>query len=63
MADYFSSIQFREDYNNLLKSLLLLSKKMDQITLEIHQLRVAQTMNLNNAPDYRPTIFTDDDME
>lgn len=63
MADYFSSIQFREDYNNLLKSMLLLSKKMDQIALEIHQLRVAQTMNLNNAPDHRPTIFTDDDME
>lgn len=62
MADYFSSLQFREDYNNLLKSMLLLSKKMDQIALEIHQLRVAQTMNLGHAPDHRPSIFTDEDM-
>lgn len=62
MADYFSSVQFRDDFNNLLKSLLLMSKKMDQIALEIHQLRVAQTMNLGNAPDHRSTIFSDEDM-
>lgn len=59
MNDYFNSDQFREDYNNILKSILLLSKKMELVATEIRQLRIAQTTNLTNAPQL-PSIFLDD---
>lgn len=60
MNDYFNSDQFREDYNNILKSILLLSKKMESVATEIRQLRIAQTTNLTNAPQL-PSIFLDDE--
>lgn len=60
MNDYFNSDQFREDYNNILKSILLLSKKMESVATEIRQLRIAQTTKLTNAPQL-PSIFLDDE--
>jgi hypothetical protein len=60
MNNYFASEQYREDYNNVLKALLLLSKKIESLSTEIRQLRTAQTMNLTNAP-HMPVLFPDDE--
>lgn len=60
MTNYFDGEQYRQDYNNMLKAMLLLSKKIEQVSLEIRQLRVAQTTNLSNAP-HMPSIFLDGD--
>lgn len=59
MNDYFGSDQYREDYTNILKALLLMTKRIELISTEIRQLRIAQTTNLTNAP-HLPSIFPDD---
>lgn len=42
--NYFESKQYREDYTNILKALLLLTKKMEEITEE---LRLSRTQMLS----------------
>jgi len=32
MSEYFESQQFRQDFNNLLKSIILISKRLEQVT-------------------------------
>lgn len=60
MSDYFASEQYREDYINILKAMLLISKKIEALSIEVRQLRIAQTTNLTNAPQM-PKIFLDDE--
>lgn len=50
MADYFKSLQYREDYTNMLKAILLLTKKMESISEELRLLRMqnAQSNSQNN---------------
>lgn len=36
---YFESVGFQKDFNNLLKSLLLISKKLEELTQEVRLLR------------------------
>lgn len=46
---YFESKQYREDYTNILKSLLLLTKKMEEITEELRLFRTQLfTAHTNN---------------
>jgi hypothetical protein len=44
---YFESNGWRQDYNNLLKSLLLISKKLEDVTAELKALRGASEANTN----------------
>lgn len=36
---YLESADFQRDFNNLVKALLLISKRLEEISLEIHQIR------------------------
>jgi len=39
MTDYFNSRGFQTDFNNLLKSLLLISKKLEGVTTELSEIK------------------------
>lgn len=47
MTDYFSSKGFREDFTNLLKSLVLISKRIEDLTDEISEVNDILRTNLN----------------
>lgn len=47
MTDYFSTKGFREDFTNLLKSLLLISKRIEDLTAEISEVNDILRTNLN----------------
>ena len=49
MTDYFNSRGFQTDFNNLLKSLLLISKKLEDVTAELAGIK--QSLNKENQPD------------
>lgn len=42
---YFESNGWRQDYNNLLKSLLLISKKLEDLTNEVRVLRETSSVD------------------
>lgn len=35
MSEYFESQQFRQDFTNLLKSILLISKKLEEVSNQL----------------------------
>lgn len=47
MTDYFSSKGFREDFTNLLKSLVLISKRIEELTGEVSEVCDILRTNLN----------------
>ena len=44
---YFESNGFQKDFNNLLKSILLVSKKLEELTLEVRLIRESITVDPN----------------
>lgn len=42
---YFESTGFQKDFNNLLKSILLISKKIEELTYEISELKDVLTVD------------------
>jgi len=44
---YFESNGWRQDFNNLLKSILLISKKLEDVTAELAALRELFEANTN----------------
>lgn len=58
MTDYFNSRGFQTDFNNLLKSLLLISKKLEDVTAELSGIK--ESLNKENNTDNQlvtpPTI-------
>ena len=49
MTDYFNSRGFQTDFNNLLKSLLLISKKLEGVTTELSEIK--ESLNKENNTD------------
>lgn len=49
MTDYFNSRGFQTDFNNLLKSLLLISKKLEDVTAELSGIK--QVLNKESNTD------------
>jgi hypothetical protein len=47
MTDYFNSRGFQTDFNNLLKSLLLISKKLEDVTAELSGIKVSLNKETN----------------
>lgn len=47
MTDYFNSKAFRDDFTNLLKSLVLISKRIEELTLQVSQISDSFQTNLN----------------
>lgn len=45
MTDYFNSKGFREDFTNLLKSLVLISKRLEDLTAEVSEIRYHLTVD------------------
>lgn len=48
---YFESTGWKQDYSNLLKSLLLISKRLDEVTQELALIRESITSNKKPAQD------------
>ena len=44
---YFESNGFQKDFNNLLKSILLVSKKIEELTIEVRSIRESITVDPN----------------
>ena len=44
---YFESNGFQKDFNNLLKSILLVSKRIEELTLEVRSVRESITVDPN----------------
>lgn len=49
---YFESAGWKQDYSNLLKSLLLISKRLDEVTQELALIRESITSNKKSAQDF-----------
>ena len=49
MTDYFNSQGYREDYRNLLKALLLISRKLEALTEELSGIK--ENLNKENNAD------------
>lgn len=49
MTDYFNSRGFQTDFNNLLKSLLLISRKLEDVTAELAGIK--GSLNKENNTD------------
>lgn len=49
MSDYFRSNGFHQDFNTLLKSLLLISKKLEDITAELAGIK--ESLNKENSTE------------
>lgn len=49
MTDYFQTKGFQQDFNNLLKSLLLISKKLESVTAELAGIK--ESLNKENNTD------------
>lgn len=47
MTDYFNSRGFQTDFNNLLKSLLLISRKLEDVTAELAGIKEGLTKENN----------------
>lgn len=47
MSEYFMTNGFKQDFNNLLKSLLLISKKLEALTDEVRSLRDSHSAGPN----------------
>lgn len=47
MTDYFNSRGFQTDFNNLLKSLLLISRKLEDVTAELAGIKESLTKENN----------------
>jgi len=48
---YFESAGWKQDYSNLLKSILLISKRLDELTQELSLIREAVVPNKQSAQD------------
>jgi hypothetical protein len=48
---YFESAGWKQDYSNLLKSLLLISKRLDEVTQELSLIRESITSDKKSAQD------------
>ena len=44
---YFESNGFQKDFNNLLKSILLVSKRIEQLSIEVRLIRESITVDPN----------------
>jgi hypothetical protein len=44
---YFESNGFQKDFNNLLKSILLVSKRLEELTIEVRSIRESITVDPN----------------
>lgn len=49
MTDYFNSVGFQKDFNNLVKSLLLISRKLEDVTAELAGIK--QVLNKENTTE------------
>jgi hypothetical protein len=49
MTDYFSSKGFQQDFNTVIKALLLISKKLEDVTAELAGIK--QSLNKENSTD------------
>jgi hypothetical protein len=47
MSDYFMTNGFTRDFNNLLKSILLISKRLEELTEEVRALREQTAVDPN----------------
>lgn len=47
MSDYFMTNGFTRDFNNLLKSILLISKRLEELTDEVRALREQNAVDPN----------------
>lgn len=45
MSDYFMTNGFKQDFTNLLKSILLISKRLEELTAEVKLLRGAELVD------------------
>lgn len=45
MSEYFMTNGFQQDFTNLLKSILLISKRLEELTAEVKLLRGAELMD------------------
>jgi len=45
--NYFESNGFQKDFNNLLKSILLVSKRIEELTIEVRSVRESITVDPN----------------
>ena len=45
--NYFESDRFEKDFNNLFKSILLVSKKIEELTIEVRSIRESITVDPN----------------
>ena len=45
MSDYFTTNGFKQDFTNLLKSILLISKRLEDLTAEVRLLRGAELVD------------------
>ena len=45
--NYFESNGFQKDFNNLLKSILLVSKRIEELTIEVRSIRESITVDPN----------------
>lgn len=49
MTDYFNSRGFQQDFSNLIKSLLLISRKLEGVTAELADIK--QVLNRENTTE------------
>ena len=47
MSDYFMTNGWKQDFTNLLKSILLISKRLEELTNEVRSLREALPVDPN----------------
>jgi hypothetical protein len=52
MTDYFNTKGFQQDFNTLIKSLLLISKKLEGVTAELAEIK--QGLNKETTPLVTP---------
>jgi hypothetical protein len=53
MTEYFDSSDFRKDFNNLLKSIILISQKLDNVSTELSNLNflIEKIVERNNTDE------------
>ena len=52
MSDYFMTNGFKQDFNNLLKSILLISKRLEELTNEVRALREQNAVDPHKEKDH-----------
>lgn len=58
MSDYFATNGFTRDFNNLLKSILLISKRLEELTDEVRALREQHAVDPNKENSTENIVVT-----